>query len=166
MLVRPPRRLTLCGRDGLDIDAFAGEDFEGDVARDDLEGLPHLARDGVADLGRVRDVVEVAAAGIGELGEQVLIEVGADAERGRRDAAGLEFGGVAGELGRVLDADVGEAVRQQQAAVHALLHQVAGDLLAAAQPATAQVRAAAGVDLDEAFHGGPAGFAGRGAWRR
>ena len=67
-----------------------------------------------------------------------------------------------GEFRRVLDADVGEAVRQQQAAVDALFHEVAGDLLAAAQPATAQVRATAGVDLDEAFHGGPAGFAGRG----
>ena len=91
MLVRPPRRLTLCGRDGLDIDAFAGEDLEGDVAGDDLERLPHLARDGVADLGRVRDVVEVAAAGVGEFGEQLLVEVRADPERGRRDATGLEL---------------------------------------------------------------------------
>ena len=100
MLVRPPRRVTLCGRDGLDIDALAGEDLQRDVAGDDLEGLPHFARDGVADLGRIRDVVEVAAAGIGELGEEGLIEVRADPERGRGHAAGLELRGVAGRVRR------------------------------------------------------------------
>ena len=156
----------MCGRDGLDIDALAGKDLERDVAGDDLEGLPHLARDGVPDLGRVRDVVEVAAAGIGEFGEERLIEVLPDTERGRRDATSLELGRVTGQFAGVLDADVGEAVGQQQAAVDALGQEVAGDLLAATQPAAAQVRAATSLDLDQALHGRPTRFAGRPAWTR
>ena len=66
-----------------------------DVAGHDLERLADLGRDGVADLRGVRDVVEVAAAGVGELLEEPLVEVVADAERRGRDAACPQFGGVA-----------------------------------------------------------------------
>ena len=66
-----------------------------DVAGDDLERLADLGRDRVADLRRVRDVVEVAAAGVGQVLEEALVEVVADPERRGRDAAGAQLRGVA-----------------------------------------------------------------------
>ena len=49
--------------------------------------------------------------------------------------------------------DVGEAVGEQQAAIDAAIDEVAGDLLAAAQPALAEVRAAACLDRAQAIDG-------------
>ena len=137
-----------------------------DVARDDLERLAHLGRDRVADLRRVGDVVEVAATRVGERLEQVLVEVVADAEGRRRDAAGTELGGMVAELVRVGDPDIGQAVGQQQAAIDAQLGEVAGHLLAAAQPALAEVRAATRLDGPQALDRAPTRLARRGAWTR
>ena len=66
-----------------------------------------------------------------------------------------------GELVAVGDPDVGEAVGQQEAAVDALRREREGDLLGAPEPALAEVRRAAGVDLAEPLERGPAGV-GRG----
>ncbi len=84
--------------------------------RDDRQQLAQLAPEEVGDLPRVLDEVEVAAPGLGQAAEQPLVEIGADAERARRHAAPPQLGRVAGQLARVGDADVGEAVGQQQAA--------------------------------------------------
>ena len=48
--------------------------------------LADLGRNRVADLRRVGDVIEMAAAGVGQLLEEPLVEVVADPERRRRDA--------------------------------------------------------------------------------
>ncbi len=128
---------------------FGRTDLEADVPGDDLERLADLARDVVADAGRVRDVVEVAAAGVGHRLEQDLVEVLADTERRGAHAAGAQLGGVAGELVAVGDPLVGESIGQEQRPVDALLRERERDLLAAAQPAGAKVRAPAGVDLAE-----------------
>ena len=87
----------------LDLDALGRADLEADVAGDDLERLADLARDVVADAGRVGDVVEVAAAGVGHRLEEDLVEVLADPERRRAHAAGAQLAGVAGELVAVGD---------------------------------------------------------------
>ena len=62
------------------------------------------------------------------------------------------------------DADVGQAVGQQQAAVDAAVDEVAGDLFAAAQPALAEVGAAPRVDGAQPLDGAAArlGRGGRG----
>jgi hypothetical protein len=58
-----------------------------------------------------------------------------------------------GELVAIGHANVGEAVGQQQDAVDPLGRQVDRDLLAAAEPAVGEVRAAAGVDARQAVDG-------------
>ena len=140
--------------DRLDPDVVAGRDFERHAARHDLQRLADFGRDGIADLRGVRDVVEVSAAGVGELLEEPLIEVVADAERRCRDASRPQFGGVRGEHGRVGLADIGKTVCQEQAPIDAVLELVTGQLLAAAKPPFGQVRAAPGVDRAQAIDGG------------
>ena len=103
-------------------------------ARHDLERLTDFGRDGVADLRRVGDVVEMAAAGVGELLQEPLIEVIADAERRCRDPSRPQFGGMGREHGRVGLADVGQTVRQEQTPIDAILELVPGKLLATAKP--------------------------------
>ena len=104
--------------DGLDPDARRRAVTSSATSRATISSVsPTSRRDGVADLGRVGDVVEVAAAGVGEVLEEPLVEVVADPERRGRHAPGPERGRVGGELAGVGDADVGEAVRQQQAPV-------------------------------------------------
>ncbi len=137
-------------RQGLDLDAVRRDDLEGDPASDDIERLPDLARDVVADARRVGDEVEVTATGRRHRLEQDLVEVLPDAERRRADPAGPELAGVPGELVAVGHPDVGQPVGQEEATVHPLLLEGQGDLLATAQPATAEVGAAAGVDRGEA----------------
>ena len=56
---------------------------------------------------------------------------------------------MSGQLVAVGDAGVGQAVGQQQGAVDALLVEVSGDLLGAAEPALAEVGLVAGVDPTE-----------------
>ena len=85
-VVRPPRRATRCGVTASIRMSSRAVTLDRDVAGHDLERLAHLRGDGVADLRRVGDVVEVAAAGIGEVWQQSLVEVVADAERRGRDA--------------------------------------------------------------------------------
>ena len=51
-----------------------------------------------------------------------------------------------GQLAGIGDPDVREPVREEQASVHAALRQVRRDLLAAAQPAVGEVRAAPRLD--------------------
>ena len=75
-----------------------------------------------------------------------LVEVGPHAERARGHAAPAQVVGEPGEFVVVGDADVGEAVGEQQDAVHALGREAGGDLLAARQPAAVEVGRAAGVD--------------------
>jgi hypothetical protein len=87
----------------------------------------------------------VAAAGVGEGLKEPLIEVVAHPERRCRDAPGAELSRVARELIRIGHPDVGQAVRQQQAAIDATLDEVAGDLFTAAEPALPEVGAAAGI---------------------
>lgn len=70
-----------------------------------------LAGHGVHDVRRVADEIEVAAAGIGNGVEENLVEVGADAERARRDARDAEVFREGGRLGRLGETDVGEASR-------------------------------------------------------
>ena len=75
-------------------------------------------------IGRgVGDVVEVAATGLGHALEEHLVEVIADSERRRGDAARPELGGMAGQLVTVGDAAVGEPVGEEQAAVHAVVEE-------------------------------------------
>ena len=100
----------------------------------------------VAHLGHVADEVEVPAPRIGHALEQALVEVGPHAERARGHAAPAQVVGEPGELVVIGDADVGEAVGEQQDAVHALGREAGGDLLAARQPAPVEVGRAAGVD--------------------
>ena len=126
--------------------AVGRRDLQRDVARDHVERLADLAGDVVGDRPRVGDVVEVAAAGSGHGLEQHLVEVGAHAKGRRLHAARAELGGVLGQLVAIGDADVGQAVGQQQDAIDALAGQVHGDLLAAAQPALAEVGLVARVD--------------------
>ena len=101
----------------------------------------------------VADEVEVAAAGVGHALEQRLVEVGADAEGARGDAAVAQLAREPLELRVVDDPDVGEAVGEQQDAVDAVGGEAARDLLAAGQPAAVEVRAAAGVDVPEPVGG-------------
>src|SRR5205823_5116604 len=89
---------------------------------------------------------EAAAAVAGHRLEQLLVEVVPDPQRAGDDAAAAQLGGVAAELARVDDPDVGEAVGQQQDAVELPLPLLLGSLLTARQPATREVRAAAGLD--------------------
>ena len=147
--------------DRLDPDVVAGGELEVDVAGHDLERLAHLGRDRVADLRRVGDVVEVAAAGVGELLEEPLVEVVADPEGRGRDATGAQLGGMVRQLLEVGDADVREAVGEEQAAVDAEVGQVPRDLFAAAQPALAEVGAAAGLDGGEPIDRAAPRFRGR-----
>ena len=88
---RVPRLVERVRADGLDRDPLPRQDLELGVASDDLERLADLARDVVADLRRVGDVVEVAATGVGHRLEQRLVEVVADAEGRRRHAAGAQL---------------------------------------------------------------------------
>ncbi len=101
--------------DRLDPEPSRGRHLKRHIPSDDLEGLPHLGRDVVADLRRVGDVVEVAAAGVGHRLEEPLVEVVADTERRRGHAPGAQRGGMRRQLVRVGDADVGEAVGEEQA---------------------------------------------------
>ena len=71
----------------LDDGALPRFDDEHDVAGGDGERLAHLAGDELGDLRRALDEVEVAAARLGDAGEEDLVEVRADAEGRRRDAA-------------------------------------------------------------------------------
>jgi hypothetical protein len=144
------------GADRLDPDVVAGRDLQRDVAGDDLERLADLRGDRVADLGRIGDVVEVAAAGVGDGLEQVLVEIVARPRRSTSTRRGPELGGVVRQLVGVGDPDVREPVGQQEAAVDAALGQVARDLLAAAEPALAEVRAAACFDLAQPVDRGTA----------
>ena len=122
---RPPRTLDAERRQGVDPDPVRDDELEHDLAGDDLQRLPHLARDVVAHLRHVADEVEVAAAGVGHALEQGLVEVGADAERAGRDAPVAELVREPLELGVVDDPDVREAVGEQQDAVHAVGGEVA-----------------------------------------
>ena len=127
--------------------------LERDVAGHDLQRLADLAGDVVADLGGRLDVVEVAAAGRGHRLQEHLVEVVADAEGGGGHAPRAQLAGVARQLVAVGDALVGEAVREQQAAVDALLDERAGDLLAAGQPAAREVGHVAGLDAAQPLDG-------------
>ena len=130
----------------VDPDGLGQRQLEHDLAGDDLEGLPHLARDVVPHLGHVADEVEVAAAGVGHALEQAPRR-----SRSRRRTCSSRRRGDAGrrradELVVIGDADVREAVGEQQDAVHAVGREAAGDLLAAREPAAVEVGRAARVD--------------------
>ena len=157
---RDRRAIAVRGRpvraDRLDPDVLSGGHLDGDVAGHDLERLADLGRDRIGDLRGVGDVVEMATAGIGKGLQQALVEVVADAEGRGRHAAGAQLGGVTGQLVRVGDPDVGKAVGQEQAAVDATLHEMTGDLFATAQPALAEVRAAARLDRPQLLERGAA----------
>ena len=99
--MRVPRPETGCGLIGLDVDPLPREQLELGVAGDDLQRLADLARDVVADLGGVGDVVEVAAAGVGHGLQERLVEVVADPERRGRHAPGAQLPGMARKLLRV-----------------------------------------------------------------
>ena len=137
--------------DRFDPDVVAGRDFERHVARHELQRLTDFGRDGIADLRRVGDVVEVSAAGIRELLEEPLIEVVADAERRCRDPSCPQFGGMRGEHGRVGLADIGKTVCQEETPIDTVLELVTGQLLAAAKPPFGQIGAAPGVDRAQAI---------------
>ena len=137
-------------RQRLDSDGLGQDELQDHLAGDDLEGLPHLARDVVPHLDHVADEVEVAAAGIRHALEQGLVEVRADPERAGRDPPAPQVVGPPDELVAIRDPDVGEAVGQEQDAVDALGPEAAGDLVAAGEPAAVEVRAPPRVDRPEA----------------
>ena len=154
---RPPDCSTRNGDSESTRTDLGQDQLEDDLAGHDLEGLPHLGRDVVAHLVDVAGEVEVAAAVVGHRLEQRLVEVDADPERAGRHPAPPEVEGEAAELLAVGDADVGEAVGEQQDAVDALLREARRDLLAAGQPARMEVGAAAGLDGGELAAGPLAG---------
>ena len=100
---RVPRRRAVRA-DGLDLEAFPGgsssSTSRATTSRASPTSLAMWSRIG----GGTRDVVEVAASGIGHRLEQRLVEVVADAERRGRDTPGTELGGVMGQLVLVGDA--------------------------------------------------------------
>jgi hypothetical protein len=75
----------------LDDDRLGRDDVERHLARDNIKGLADLTGDVVGDRRGVGDVVEVAAAGGGHLLQQVLVEVGANAEGGRAHATSAQL---------------------------------------------------------------------------
>ena len=136
---------------------------EAGIARDDVERLAELAGEEVGDLGRLFDEVEVSAALGREARHQLLVEVGAEAEGGRGDAAGTEIGRVTRERVRVLLAVVGEAVGEEQHTRHRgrVSWLRCADLGRALEPAAAKVGGAARVRRAQARKGERLGFRGR-----
>jgi hypothetical protein len=102
-------RLRIVVQDPEDLHLVGGSDLDAHVlGREAGEPLELLGEDGRRRVRRL-GVVGVAAACVGHLREQVLVEVGAEADRGGADprlARGLRD---SDELVRVGDADVGEA---------------------------------------------------------
>ena len=74
--------------------------------------LADLARDEVGDLLGPLDGVEVAAAGVGHALEEGVREVLPHPERARADAPGPQLAGVTGQLSRIGDPLVRQAVGQ------------------------------------------------------
>ena len=100
------------------------------------------------DAGRVlgaRRVVGAPAAGLGHRGEELLGEVGAEADRGGPGASGLGVAGHGHEGGRVLHADVGLPVGEEQDLARPVARG-APELLDPLQPAAREVGRAAGRD--------------------
>jgi hypothetical protein len=112
-------------QDGEDLHLLARADLDRDVLRDQAhEVLELLGEDPRRGLGR-RRVVRVAAAGVGHPQQQLLVEVVAEPDRGRADVLG--GGGALGHLherAAVGDADVGQAVGEQQDLAGAVRGQV------------------------------------------
>jgi hypothetical protein len=96
--------------DRLDRDALSRQDLELGVAGDNLDRLANLARDVVADLRGVGDLVEVAATRVGHRLVEHLVEVVADTEGRGRHPPGAQLAGVTGDLARIGDALVCEAI--------------------------------------------------------
>jgi hypothetical protein len=100
----------------------------------------------------MRDVLERPATGLGHATQQHLVEVHADADRRRGDAAPPKLAGMVRELGRVRDTDVGQPIRQQQRALDAgpgTVRRAAGQFLAGGQPAAGEIGRSAGGDVAE-----------------
>jgi len=133
-------------RDRLDLHLHGVLDVDDDLARDGVEQLAELAGHNVHDLLGPVDEVEVATARIGHGGQELLVEVGPDAEGARRDTGRAQVGRDRGQLGGVDDADVRLSIGQDQASVHTLGRQVLLDLLGTGDPATVEVGRAARVD--------------------
>ena len=137
----------------LDERALPRLDHEHDVAGGDGERLADLGPDELGDLRRPFDEVEVAAARLGQLGEECLVEVGAHAESGGGDPALPQRRRLRDDLLGGGDPHVGEPVGQQQAAAHGVVAQRPAHLLAPGEPARVQVRAAAIADAGDPLFG-------------
>lgn len=124
-------------------------DLDGHLAGDGVEQLAELAGHVVGDLLRALDEVEMATAGIGDGGQERLVEVGPDAEGARADARGAQVGRKGGQRRRIGDAVVGQAIGQEQAAVDAIRAEVGLDAIGPGGPAAMQVGGAAGVHVLE-----------------
>jgi hypothetical protein len=92
----------------------------------------------------------VAAARIGDGGQERLVEVGTHAEGAGADARRPQVRREGGQRGRIGDADVGQPIGQEQRAVDALGGGVPLQRIGPGGPAAVQVGRASRVDLLEA----------------
>jgi hypothetical protein len=100
----------------------------------------------VGNLLRALHVVEVAAAGFSHAGDEVLVKVGADAERAGGDPAEGEFAHVVEDLFVVGESFVGEAIGEQKDSLDTGAY-VGADLLGAGEPASEEVGVGACIEL-------------------
>ncbi len=145
-------RHPYCSRDRrewLDFELRGVLDLDVDLAGYRVEQLAQLAGHVVGDLLRALDEVEVAAAGIGDGGQECLVEVLSDAEGAGADARRTQVGRIRGQRGRIDEADVGQLIGQEQAAVDAVGGEVSLERVGSGGPAAVQVGAAACVDVLE-----------------
>ena len=99
------------------------------------------------DTAVIVNVIEVAAAAVGDVLHQVFIEAQPDTEGGGGDAALEDLGGMFAQFGWVGDALVGLSITEQQGAVDLGGSLAVSHALAAGQPSIAQVGGTAGTDV-------------------
>jgi hypothetical protein len=122
--------------------------------------LAHFMRPRSAAAARRRSAI--AFSSTSSPAEQALVDVSADADRVRNDAPlPARRARQAHPLRRVVDADVGQAIRQQEAPPDVSGAQVRGQLAAARRTAAVEVRRTARVDAGQLCQRVPAGLGRR-----